>query len=350
MPLLNRRILDNTLAFWAAAAGASLAMLLLLLALRAALRGPLGHMLSRLPGKIDDVAVETLAETRGLFLLALSLYAGSFVLRIPRDVRSDVNLAMIVVAFIQAGRWVQTFVTRAVAVLTPEDADAPSRVTLGAAVAFLTNLTVWSVVLLLILQNLGVEIGALMAGLGVGGVATALAAQSLLKDLIASLSIYLDRPFDIGDAIAVGEFSGVVQKVGLRSTRMTAVGGEHVVLPNGEVTSKGIRNFRRMHERRVVTVIRIAYDSPFERVKQVPGMLQEVVSAHPDLRFDRAHFRGYGDYGLEFELVYIVLTADYRRYMDLQQNVNLEIMRRLEELGLRFGLPGRPVQESKNPC
>jgi small-conductance mechanosensitive channel len=331
--------------------------LLTLLLLRRELRGRLGRWIAKLPGKVDDIAVQTLADTHVWFLWAVALYAALEMLRIAQPYRPIAQNTMKVIVFLQAGRWIQSGVRRAVDAWSPAGADAPSKNTLGAAIRFLTNLVVWSVVLLLVLQNLGVEIGALMAGLGVGGVAAALASQAVLGDLFASLSIFVDRPFDLGDFIVVGEFKGTVQHIGLRTTRLTALDGEHLVLPNADVTGSRIRNFRRMQERRVVGTFGVTYETPYERVREIPEILRTIITQHEGVRFDRAHFRGYGDSALEFEYVYFVLSADFVRHMDLQQLINLEILKRFEQANIRFAFPtrtlhlrGEPLQPAERPA
>ena len=169
----------------------------------------------------------------------------------------------------------------------------------------------WAVVLLIVLNHLGVNITALVAGLGIGGVAVALALQNVLGDLLASLAIVLDKPFVVGDSIGVGEVSGQVERVGIKTTRLRSVEGEQLVIANADLLKSRIRNFRRMTERRVQFALGIAYETPHDKLAAVPDILREIVMAEQRVRFDRAHFKGFGDSALLLEIVYFVLDRDY---------------------------------------
>jgi small-conductance mechanosensitive channel len=344
MEFLEHELLGNTVTRWLLSLCAFLTAMLVLVWLRRGMRGRLGKWLSSLPGNWDDILVATFSSTHSWYLLAVSLYVGGEVLHLPDALAGQLRLAVLLLTFIQAGLWVQRAVHQAVELWsTRASGKDPSQGTLSAAIRFITNLVVWSIVLLLVLQNLGVKIGALAAGLGVGGVAAALALQAVLGDLFASLSIYIDRPFDIGDFIIVDDYLGTVQKVGLRTTRLTSLGGEHLVLPNADLTSSRIRNYRRMQERRIVSSFGVAYDTPYERVKEIPNIVRDIIENTEGVRFDRAHFQKYGDAGLLFEYVYYVLSPDYTRYMDAQQAINLEILRRFQEASIAFAFPTRTL-------
>jgi small-conductance mechanosensitive channel len=339
--LLDTVYMRTPLRSWLVALAAALSVLVLLFALRRALRGRLGRLIGRIPGRLDDIAVQTLQRTSGVFICAVALYVGAQWLVMPKVLLRLSDVAMLLVTCVQAGAWAQRMVVLSVEAIHPEGTGA--RGTAGAAFKFLGTLLIWSVVFLLVLQNLGIQISALLAGLGVGGIAAALALQTILADLFASLSIFTDRPFDLGDFIAVDGYMGTVNKVGLRSTRLTALGGEHIVLPNGILMKTPIRNFRRMHERRVVTRIGIEYGVPYEKVRKVPGLLRSLIEAQTGLRFDRAHFAEYGSSALLFELVYYVLGSDYSQHMDLQQELLLEIMRTFEAEAIPFAFPSQTL-------
>jgi small-conductance mechanosensitive channel len=205
------------------------------------------------------------------------------------------------------------------------------------------RLAVWSLVLLLALDNLGFNITALLAGMGIGGIAVALAAQNILGDLFASLSIVLDKPFVVGDFIVVGEQLGTVEYIGLKTTRIRSLGGEQIVFSNTDLLGSRIRNYKRMQERRVVFGFGVVYQTPHEKLQTIPGMVREIIGKLDRARFDRAHFKEYGDSSLNFEVVYYVLSADYNVYMDIQQAINLELFRRFQEDGIDFAYPTRTL-------
>lgn len=221
------------------------------------------------------------------------------------------------------------------------DADA---VTTMRAVGFLARLVLFVLLLLLVLDNIpGVEVTALIAGLGIGGIAVALAVQNILADLFASFSISLDKPFAIGDFIIVGEHTGTVENIGLKTTRLRSLSGEQLVIANDDLLRSRVRNFRRMSERRVVFGFGIVYRTPYRHVESLPALVREIIEGIERARFDRAHFKAYGDSALEFEVVYYVLAPDYPIYMDVQQNINLALFRRFEEKGIEFAFPTRTV-------
>jgi len=190
-----------------------------------------------------------------------------------------------------------------------------------------------------VLDNLGVDITALVAGLGIGGIAVALAAQNVLGDLFASLSIVLDKPFVVGDFLNVDDFLGSVEHVGLKTTRLRSLSGEQLVFSNNDLLNSRIRNYGRMFERRVVFSLGVTYETPPEKLRGIPTIIREAVEAKDKVRFDRAHFQKYGDFALVFEVVYYVLSSDYTLCMDIQQSVNLRIYERFAEEGIEFAYP-----------
>jgi small-conductance mechanosensitive channel len=192
---------------------------------------------------------------------------------------------------------------------------------------------------LLALDNMGVNITGLVAGLGIGGIAVALALQNILGDLFASLSIILDKPFVIGDFIVVDQLMGTVEHVGLKTTRIRSLSGEQVIFSNAGLLQSRIRNFKRMAERRVVFTVGVTYQTPYEKLARISALLREAVELQQGVRFDRAHFKEYGDFALVYEIVYFVTSPDYNKYMDIQQAINFEIYRRFQQEGLEFAYP-----------
>jgi small-conductance mechanosensitive channel len=211
------------------------------------------------------------------------------------------------------------------------------------------RLAVWSAALLLMLDNLGVDVTALVAGLGVGGIAVALAVQNILGDLFASLSIALDKPFVIGDFVIVGDFMGTIERVGLTTTRIRSLSGEQLVFSNSDLLASRIRNYKRMQERRVAFSVGVTYQTSPDTLEAIPGMIRELIENQQTTRFDRAHFKAFGDSAYLFEIVYYVLDPDYNRFMDTQQAINLGICRRFAEHGIEFAYPTRTVHFAGGP-
>lgn len=193
---------------------------------------------------------------------------------------------------------------------------------------------------LVIIDNLpGVEITALVASLGIGGIAVALALQNILSDIFASLTITLDKPFVLGDFIIVGDHLGVVENIGLKTTRIRSLSGEQLVFSNNDLLTSRIRNFKRMQERRVAFALQVTYDTPVDKLKQIPPKVKSIIEALEDTRFDRAHFKAHGSHSLDFEIVYYIHGPDYNLYMDRQQAINLAIHEFFTAQGIEFAFP-----------
>lgn len=339
---LDFEFLGNPVQRWLIALGIALAVALVLRVVVGIVLGRLQKLTHKTKTGVDDAIVDSLKSTRAFFYILMGLYCGSLALAIPESAGRILNICAKLVLLIQFGFWVSRAVGSVVRDIREADEDS-GRKTTATAVGFMARIAVWTLVVLLALANMGVEISALVAGLGIGGVAAALAIQNVLGDLIASLSIYFDRPFDLGDFIIVGSEMGTVQKVGMRTTRVAGLGGEQIILANADLERARVRNFKRMQERRIVFRVGIEYNLPFDKVAKTAGLLKEIVESVDGVRFDRAHFAGYGDSALEHEIVYYVESPDYNVYMDRQHEINLEIYRRFEQEGLGFAFPTRTV-------
>jgi small-conductance mechanosensitive channel len=340
--LYDHQVLGNTLLRWVIAfiVGALVTSALALAKRLAVTR--LAALAERTPTRWDDVAVAVLQGTSPLTLLAAGLAAGARTLETPGAVDLWVGRALIVVLSIQAGLWV----TRGVRLLIEArrgDELAPGQRTMGAAAGFLTNLVVWSVLTLVVLSNFGVEVSTLVAGLGIGGIAAALAVQNVLGDLFAAFSIYVDRPFDLGDFVIVDTFMGTVDKIGWRSTQLRSLGGELIVLSNSDLARARIRNYKRMSERRAIVNFGVQYGTPADKVEAIPGMVREIVESIEGLRFDRSFFTRYGESSLEFETVFHVTSPDMAVYLERQQKLLLGLYRRFEQEGISFAFPTRTL-------
>lgn len=202
--------------------------------------------------------------------------------------------------------------------------------------AIVVRMTIWAVVLLLTLDNLGIKITTLVAGLGIGGLAIALAVQNVLGDLFASLSITFDKPFIVGDSLGVDNISGTVEQIGLKTTRLRSVTGEQIVMSNADLLKSRLRNYGRMDERRVVLTLGVTYETLHEKLERLPRELREIVEAQQHTRVERCHFARFGAGAIEFEAVYVMTTADYNIYMDVQQAINLSIHAWFEQEHIEF--------------
>jgi len=302
------------------------------------------------PGRFDDLVVELLAKTKFLFIFIVSLYAGTLILSLP-ELADRVLRGLFVVAFLfQAGFWGDGIVTFWIrrSVRRRLDSDASTATSLS-AFGFIAKVAIWAVVFLVALDNLGVDITGLVTGLGISGIAVALAVQNILKDLFASLSIIVDKPFVIGDFIIVGDLMGTVEKIGLKTTRVRSLSGEQIIFSNSDLLDSRVRNYKRMYERRIVFSTGVTYDTPPDTLERIPAMVCEIVEAQENVRFDRCHFRALGDFALQFETVYYVLVSDYNVYMDIQQAINFALVRSFEEAGIEFAFPTQTVHVKTEP-
>jgi small-conductance mechanosensitive channel len=299
---------------------------------------------------VDDLLAHVVGRTSVIFLLALATLALSSFVELPERFARLMRATAIAVCLFQVGLWAAVIAREVIERrfrATDADPDAPARRAVARMVALGLRIVLWAVLVLVALANFGVDITALVAGLGVGGIAIALATQNLLGDVFASVSILLDKPFVAGDFVVVGDFKGTVEHVGIKTTRVRSLGGEQIVFSNADLLQSRLRNFKRMSERRVLFTLRVVYQTPAAVLETIPGILRGIVEAQPDTRFDRAHFTSYGDFALSFEVVYYVLSADYNRYMDLQQAINLEIHRRFADEQIEFAYPTQTVLVQK---
>jgi small-conductance mechanosensitive channel len=278
------------------------------------------------------------------------VYAGSLALRLPASYSSILDLLVILIFLIQAGLWGVWIITFCAdwAIELKKDKDSADATVLG-LVKFVSKTALWSVVVLVALGTLGVDITALVAGLGVVGIAVALAVQNILGDLFASLTIVLDKPFIVGDFIIVGDSMGTVERVGLKTTRIRSLSGEQLIMPNSDLLQSRIRNYKRMQERRVPFSIRVVYETTGDKLKRIPGILKEVIESQEMTRFDRAHFKDYGNFSLNFEIVYWVLSPEKSRSMDIQQAINLSILERFQKEGIEFAYPTQTIRLNSKP-
>lgn len=283
--------------------------------------------------------------TRFWFLLVVAAYLGSLPLGLKAEPR---NTVMIVALVLQGAIWGSALLGCVVSQVVRHQMERDAAVaTTVSMLGFLGKLVLWSLALLLILQNAGIDVTALVAGLGIGGIAIALAAQNVLGDLFASLSIVLDKPFVLGDFIIVDQHMGTVEHIGVKTTRLRSLSGEQLIFSNADLLKSRISNYKRMRERRVVFTVGVTYETPLEKLSALSAALGDIVRAQGRVRLDRAHFKSFGDSALIFEVVYYVLDADYNVYMDVQQAINLALVEHFQRQGIEFAYPTQTIYLGK---
>jgi small-conductance mechanosensitive channel len=346
--ILDPIFFGNTLWQWTLAGLIALLVATALLFVRRIVRAHYARLAATPEAEIMELPAKVASRTTVLFIVVAALYAGLQALRMPSQLATLALTVFTIGAFWQAGLWATTAVLYSLERRAQRELSV-NRAAVGTLgiIGFIARVTIWSLVLLLTLDNLGIEIGPLIAGLGIGGIAVALAAQNVLGDLFASLAITLDRPFVVGDAVAVDDFSGTVEYIGVKSTRLRSVTGEQIIIPNSNLMNSRMRNHSRLRERRVVLTIGVSRDTPVAKLEGIPALLRSLVEEHAGARFDRAHFAKLAPNSHDFELVYYVTTADYQRHMDIQQTIILKLLQAFERDGI--ALAGQKLNVAASP-
>jgi small-conductance mechanosensitive channel len=341
MELLQEVYFGNSVLQWSLGLTLAALSLLAFLVIKALAVRRLRKLASKTATDIDDFVVQLLGGTRTILIVVLAVYAGSYVLEIDDSARNLLDTAAILVFLLQGTLWgnkVITFLVQRFA-RNRMEAEDPTVATMATLLGTVARIAFFTMVALVALGTIGFDVTPLITGVGIGGIAIAMAVQGILSDLFGSLSIALDKPFEVGDFITVGEFKGTVEKIGLKSTRVRSNTGEQLVLSNSDLLSSRMRNFKRMSERRGVIMIGVTYQTTAEQLASIPAMIEAIIEEESLARFERAHFASFGDFSLNFEVVYWITTPAYLDFMDTTQDINLEIVKRFEAAGIEFAYP-----------
>lgn len=329
---------------WLIAGGVFFAALLVFYLIKWIAQRRLGQLAARTSSGWDDAIVTAIEQTRPWLMVILAAYLASGALLLPPALSMLLQRIAVLAFILQAGLWGNLIIDRGLQSHAERklQGDPASLMTITALV-FIGKLALFTLLLLLALGNVGINVSALVTGLGIGGIAVALAVQNVLGDLLASMSIVFDKPFVPGDFIIVGDAMGTVERIGLKTTRLTSLSGEQLVFSNNDLLQSRIRNFKRMQQRRAVFHFAIARPDSLAVLPQIPKLLQQTIEAQPQTRFDRAHLKDFSQGLLNYEVVYYVLAAEMNLYMDIQQAINLELLQRLADLGIPLAHPTQSV-------
>jgi small-conductance mechanosensitive channel len=295
--------------------------------------------------ELDDLLVDLLSRTRVLLIFVSTISPATGVLRLPADVHNTLRVVSVIALLVQLAIWGNAFISFWTDRYGRRGADVS-----GAGTTALSTMAVFArmllglLLILFLLDNLGVDVTALIAGLGIGGIIIALALQNVVADMLGALAILTGKPFVVGDFIEAQGMMGTVEGVGLRSTRMRTLSGDELIFPNKKLLDGTIRNHTRMSERRVDFRLAVTYDTPPEKLERIPTIAREAVQRHPLVCFDRAHFRTFRDWSLEFDVIYVIASSDFAVYADIQQQINLELIRRFSEEEIAFAKPAQVVE------
>ena len=309
-----------------------------------ALRWALGKAIGRLP-QADDVSLAAMAERivkrfRGYFIIAIALYITNTIVPLPDAAQGFISVLLVVTGVLQLAEWVQEASTSVVRRNVRRSSnDASSLASAVNIIKWFVTVAIWSVAALLILDNVGADVSALIAGLGIGGIAVGLAAQGMFRDLFSSLSIIFDKPFQVGDTIRYGDTWGTVEDIGLKTTRIRAKHGEQIIISNTMLLDQEIHNMKRMARRRIESGFGVIYQTPPELAERIPGIVAETVKTVQGAEFDRCGMSGYGNSSIDYELVFYSLNPDFNRSMAIRSHVLLALLRRFRDEGIEFAYP-----------
>ncbi len=340
VPWLQEKWQRNTIQDWLIAGSIFIVVAFGLLLLNAWLKKLFTNVPPNAKAWRQDFA-DVIGRTNSLFLLILALRVGSEFVRLSNKTDAMLSQILIIAFFLQVAFWLNELVANLAVAYARARADQSGTIANALTlIRVFSRMAVWVLTILLILDNLGFNVTALIAGLGIGGVAIALAAQNVLADLFASLSIVLDKPFVVGDFVQVQDKSGTVEIIGIKTTRIRSLTGEQIIMGNGDLLKNRIHNYQRLTERRVAINLLLAHDNNPEKLALLPSMVEKIIADEQKqrtlLRFDRIHLADITINGFQYELIYWIDSNDFRLHVDVRQNILLHLAQDMAKAGLSF--------------
>lgn len=329
----------NTLQNYLIAGGIILSGVLLLQLFRVILLNYLRRWSQRTATTIDDFLIHAAEKSLLPLFYVRTVIWGIAYLELPDPFQKALKIAWTLVATFFVLRLVTAILQYLIRSFLNRQHHAEDRQKQMRGIMLIINIAIWCTGIVFLLDNLGYNVTTVVTGLGIGGIAIALASQAVLADLFSYFVIFFDRPFEIGDFILVGDKMGTVEHVGIKTTRLRSISGEQLIFSNTDLTNSRIHNFKRMEKRRVVFRLGVVYQTPQEQLRAIPAIVREIIASKRGAIYDRGHFANFGDFSLDFEFVYFVDGVDYTRYMDLQQAINLDIFTTFSQRGIEFAYP-----------
>lgn len=339
----DKPFLDNTIRDWSVALGIIAVSILLLRLIKSILLSRFRQWSKKTNTTIDDFLLSAMERSVLPFFYLLSVYIGLSYLSFGDRPQNILRIAFLVAVTFFTLKLITSIISYSVQNFTRSHQDAETKRKQARGIVVIVNIIIWITGIVFIIDNLGYDITTLVAGLGIGGIAIALASQAVLGDLFSYFVIFFDKPFEIGDFIIIGDKMGTVEYIGIKTTRIRALGGEQLIVSNTDLTNSRVQNYKRMETRRVVFSISVLYETPVEKLKTIPEMIKRIIEDQADLKFDRAHFSSFGNSSLNFEIVYLVSSADYNLFMDKQQSINLAIFEEFEKEKIEFAYPTQKI-------
>jgi small-conductance mechanosensitive channel len=342
---LDTKVFGYTLTTLGISVALFLAVILFVYIFKRVLLKRVASLVQRTDNMWDDRLIEVFEQTRVGLFVPLAIYVATASLKLPTRAATLIAAIAAAAILLQVGIWLDRLINKGLDIVVSR--GDPAKATTMSMLGLIGRALLWVLLLFVGLDTFGINISALVAGLGIGGVAVALAAQNILGDLFASLSIVFDKPFLIGDFVIVDDKMGTVEHIGIKTTRVRSLSGEQVIFSNADLLKSRIRNYKRMYERRIVFTVGVTYQTTPDQLAKIPQIIRETIEGTEKTRFDRSHFSQFGDFSLNFETVYYVLDPDYNLYMDLNQKISFTIIRKFAKEGIEFAYPTQTLYLSR---
>ena len=336
---LSQIYFDNTVQDYLIALGVILGGILILGIFKKVILKRLEKWAERTESTLDNFLLHGLEKFALPALNFFIIYAGINYLTLSEKADKIIRIAVAVLITYFLLRLISTIALHGLQSYVRRQDQGEEKIKQLGGIMLILNIVIWGVGCIFLFDNLGYNVGAIIAGLGIGGIAIALAAQNILGDLFNYFVIFFDRPFEIGDFIVLDDKKGNVEHIGIKTTRLKSLTGEQLILSNSDLTKSRLHNFKRMQRRRIEFVINVSYNTPLDLVKQIPDIIKSIITSTPGITLDRTHFIGYGEFSLKFETVYFVENSDYNTYADIQQGINLKIFEEFEKRNIEFAIP-----------
>lgn len=344
---LNQTYFGNTLEAYLIALGIFIGGIILIKIFKSIVLYRLKKWSEKTETTLDDFLIRGIEKSIVPLLYYGAFYAGITSLTLNPQTKNIVDIVSLALLTFFIVRFISSTIMFTLSYFLKKQERGEEKARQLRGMTVLINIFVWVIGIVFLMDNLGFDISAVIAGLGIGGIAIALAAQTILGDLFSYFVIFFDRPFEVGDFIVVGDKVGNVEYTGIKTTRIRALSGEQLVFSNTDLTNSRIHNFKKMERRRVVFKLGVIYQTPSEKLAEISKFVREIIEKQPDTIFDRGHFSAYGDFSLNFEFVYYVIGSDYVKYMDTQQKINIEIYDEFEKRGIEFAYPTQTLFVNK---
>jgi len=345
--VLDKTILGNTIQDYGIAVAIIVVGIVIVRLFRKNLLNRLKAWADKTDNKIDDYIIGGLEKLGLPIVNFIILYWGIHYLNLSEKVSRYVTITTTVVILYFVIRIILNIIRTALETYVLKQENGESKLKQITGIMVVINITIWAMGAVFLFDNLGYDVTAIITGLGIGGIAIALAAQNILGDLFNYFVIFFDRPFEVGDFIVVDDKRGTVEFIGIKTTRIKSISGEQVIISNSNLTNSRVHNFRRLEQRRIVFQIGVVYGTPLEKLKEIPALLTKILEEEPLTTPDRVHFATYGDFSLNFEVVFFVQSSDYKQYMDIHQDINFKIYEEFEKRGIEFAYPTQTIHLQK---